>query len=58
MRRRRSPRSSPSEPPGKLAEKLTLTLDVPKSDIRQSQLKISWGKLQLKAPLQVSVRPD
>ena len=46
------------EPPGETAEKLTLTLDVPKSDLRQSQLKIAWGKLQLKAPLQVSVKPE
>ncbi len=47
-----------SETPGETAEKLTLTLDVPKSDMRQSQLKIAWGKLQLKAPLQVSIKPE
>ncbi|HYP29001.1 MAG TPA: DUF2911 domain-containing protein [Blastocatellia bacterium] len=47
-----------SEPAGEPAEKLTLTLDVPKTDLRQSQLKISWGKLQLKAPVQVSVKPE
>ena len=37
------------------ADKLTLTLDVPKSDLKQSQLKIHWGKLQLKAPIEVSI---
>jgi hypothetical protein len=47
-----------SEQPGELAEKLTLTLDTPKSDLKQSTLKISWGKLQLKAPIQVGVKLD
>jgi len=44
------------EQPGELAERLTLTLDVPKSDLKQSMLKISWGKLQLKAPIQVALK--
>lgn len=46
------------EPPGEHAERLTLTLDVPKTDLRQSLLKISWGKLQLKAPIQVTMKSD
>ena len=37
------------------ADKLNLTLDVPKTDLKQSQLKIHWGKLQLKAPIEVSI---
>ena len=37
------------------AEKLTLTLDVPKTDLKESLLRISWGKIQLKAPIQVSI---
>lgn len=38
-----------------VAEKLTLTLDVPKSDIRRSTLTIWWGKLQLKALVEASI---
>jgi hypothetical protein len=47
-----------SEQPGAPAEKLTLSLEDPKADPRQSTLKISWGKLQLKAPVQVTVKLD
>lgn len=38
-----------------IAEKLTLELDVPKSDLRRSTLTISWGKLQLKARVEASM---
>jgi hypothetical protein len=43
------------EQTGEIAEKLTLTLDVPKTDLKQSQLRIHWGKIQLKAPIEVSL---
>lgn len=40
---------------GAFTEKLTLMLDVPKADQKQSMLRISWGKLQLKAPIEISL---
>lgn len=36
-------------------EKLTLVLDLPKGDLKQSTLRISWGNLQLKAPIEASL---
>lgn len=44
------------EQAGASAEKLTFTLDVPKTDLKQSQLRINWGKLQLKAPIEVAIK--
>jgi hypothetical protein len=43
------------EQSGEVAEKLTLSLEVPKTDLKQSLLTINWGKLQLKAPILVSM---
>jgi hypothetical protein len=43
------------EQSSELAEKLTITLDVPKANLKQSVMKISWGKLRLKAPIEVSI---
>ncbi|HEY7544275.1 MAG TPA: DUF2911 domain-containing protein [Blastocatellia bacterium] len=37
------------------AEKLTITADVPKTDLKQSRLTISWGKLRLSAPVEASL---
>ncbi len=38
-----------------LAEKLTMTADVPKTDLKQSRLTISWGRLRLSAPVEASL---
>jgi hypothetical protein len=38
-----------------MVEKLTLILDVPKEDLKQSTLRISWGNLQLKAPVEAMI---
>jgi len=38
-------------------EKLTITLSYPKEKPKQATLRIAWGKLQLSAPVEVSVGP-
>jgi hypothetical protein len=40
---------------GAPASKLTITLSYPKDDIRNVTLKISWGTLELTAPIKVTV---
>jgi Protein of unknown function (DUF2911) len=42
-----------TEQPAGLTEKLTLTLSASKEDIKSVTLRISWGRLQLMAPVQV-----
>jgi len=43
------------EQPGALTEKLTLALSAAKDDIRKVTLRVSWGRLQLMAPVQVQL---
>ena len=43
------------EQSNELAEKLTITADLPKTDLKQSRLTISWGKLRLSAPVEASL---
>jgi hypothetical protein len=43
------------EQAGETKEKLTIELSVKKDDMRDVTLKIYWGKLQLSAPVQVTV---
>jgi hypothetical protein len=38
-----------------VAEKLTISLDVPKEDPKRTTMKIAWGNLQLKAPIEVAL---
>jgi len=45
------------EPPDSLAEKLTIVLSYPKENPRNVKLTISWGKLQVSAPIEVTVGP-
>ena len=41
------------EPPAGFAEKLTIVLAGEKANIRNGTLRISWGKVQLVAPIQI-----
>ena len=38
-----------------MTEKLTLTLSAQKENMKNVTLRISWGRLQLMAPLQVAL---
>ncbi|MEW6207991.1 MAG: DUF2911 domain-containing protein [Acidobacteriota bacterium] len=38
-----------------LAETLTITADVPKTDLKQSRLTVSWGRLRLSAQVEASL---
>ncbi len=44
-----------AEQPAGLTEKLTLTLSAAKEDMKNLTLRISWGRLQLMTPVQVSL---
>src|SRR5262245_39347891 len=44
-----------AEQPGAVTEKLTLALSAAKDDIRKVTLRVSWGRLQLMAPVQVQL---
>ncbi len=44
-----------AETPANPVEKLTMTLTYPKENPRSVKLTISWGKLQVSAPIQVTV---
>ena len=43
------------EPTDQPAEKLTITLTVPKSNPKESVMRITWGKLQLAASIETSI---
>jgi hypothetical protein len=44
-----------TEQSAQVVEKLTLTLAADKDDMRNVTLRISWGKLQLMAPIRVQL---
>ena len=46
-----------AEPPTAQNEKLTITLSYPKENPKKVKLTIAWGKLQLSAPVDVTVGP-
>jgi hypothetical protein len=37
------------------ADRLTITLLVPKTNLKETMLRIAWGKLQLTAPIEISI---
>jgi hypothetical protein len=41
--------------PAGLTDKLTMTLTAAKEDMKKVTLKISWGRVELTAPIQVVV---
>lgn len=45
------------EPVASASEKLTITLSYPKEKPKQATLWIAWGKLQLSAPVEITVGP-
>ncbi len=45
------------ESPESIAEKLAITLSYPKESPKKVKLTISWGKLQVSAPVEVTVGP-
>lgn len=45
------------ESPDSLAEKLTIVLSYPRENPRNVKMTISWGKLQVSAPIEVTVGP-
>ena len=45
------------EPGAAASEKLTITLSYPKETPKQATVRIAWGKLQLSAPVEITVGP-